>query len=106
MHLQYINLKAKLRRQIVDIKRDALQKTIKAGIVNVEKVAKGLLTDSASIAVANLQVEVDRLIALKAVNPSVRQEEIDHLQHLVSTVSEAASQPRVRLDAVRVLVGV
>ena len=103
---QYINLKAKLRRQIVDIKRDALQKTIKAGIVNVEKVAKGLLTDSASIAVANLQVEVDRLIALKAVNPSVRQEEIDHLQHLVSTVSEAASQPRVRLDAVRVLVGV
>ena len=85
----YINLKSKLRRQVVEIKRNSVQETIKAGIQEIERIAKKRLTESAAVATSNLQVEVDRLVALKQVNPSVRSEEIAHLQNLVDTVTDS-----------------
>ncbi len=51
-----------------------------------------------------LQREINRLKALQHVNPSVRQEEIDHFEQLHRKVAAALESSSPRLDALRVLV--
>ena len=47
--------------------------------------------------------ELDRLKQLKQVNPSIRQEEIDHLEQQQQTVTHYIEQSQLTLDAVRVI---
>lgn len=55
---------------------------------------------------ALLQTEVDRLQALRKVNPNVRQQEIDFFQKSLDQANRQIREARLRLDAVRVMVAV
>jgi len=48
--------------------------------------------------------ELARLIKLQKVNPSIRQEEITHLQEQINSLQEVIAQTRVNLEAVRLVV--
>ena len=52
----------------------------------------------------NLTFEIDRLTALKQVNPDVRQEEIDLLLNHRETLTQLIGKARLRLDALRVVI--
>ena len=52
----------------------------------------------------NLTFEIDRLTALKDVNPDVRQEEIDLLLNHRETLTQIIGKARLRLDALRVVI--
>ncbi len=52
----------------------------------------------------NVQNELDRLEALKQVNPSIREDEIEHQKNLLNIISERLSSSKLRLDAVRVII--
>ncbi len=51
-----------------------------------------------------LQQEIDRLHALRTVNPNVRQDEIDHYEALLALAREKIAEAGLRLDALRVMV--
>ena len=48
--------------------------------------------------------ELARLSALKAVNPSVRDSELQHLQELRQELSHLLGQTKLKLDALRFIV--
>ena len=52
----------------------------------------------------SLQAEIDRLIALRQVNPNVRDTEIQFLENQINTVSHALENSKPRLEAIRVIV--
>jgi phage-related minor tail protein len=51
-----------------------------------------------------MQSEIDRLHALKKVNPNVREAEISHQQELFSQTIETLEKLKFKLDAIRILV--
>ncbi|MDH5257350.1 MAG: RNA polymerase-associated protein RapA [Gammaproteobacteria bacterium] len=51
-----------------------------------------------------VQEELDRLEALKQINPSIRTEEIDNQKSLLNIINERISASKIRLDAVRVII--
>ena len=103
---EYISLKSKLRRQVVDIKRREIQQAIEAAMRSIERDAGEKLREWCAPALTDLAEESARLKRLREVNPSVRGDEIQHLDSLGQTIHEALTQPRIRLDSLRVLVGV
>jgi ATP-dependent helicase HepA len=48
--------------------------------------------------------ELTRLITLQEVNPSIRQEEIEHLEQQIKSLREVIAVARVNLEAVRLVV--
>lgn len=55
-------------------------------------------------ATQQLQTEIDRLKALRQVNPNVRADEIQYFEEVLSTLNEVLGKANVRLEAVRVIV--
>ena len=52
---------------------------------------------------STLSAELQRLTALKAVNPAIRQVELDHVQDQQHAIAHYIEQSQVRLDAVRLI---
>ena len=50
--------------------------------------------------------EVDRLLALRQVNPGVRDEEVDFFRRQLEQFEQSLQHARLRLDAVRVIVAI
>lgn len=66
---------------------------------------KGGIVDKASAQMAQtLQQDLDRLEALKAVNPNVRDSELDYLRNLQAELHHLIDQTQLKLDAIRFIV--
>lgn len=75
-------------------KSQVIAEELKAGIV-----------DKARIRMAQtLQQDLDRLEALKAVNPNVRDSELDYLRNLQAELHHLIDQTQLKLDAIRFIV--
>jgi len=55
---------------------------------------------------AALQAEIDRLHALKTINPTVRKDEIEYFEQRLKLVLAQIDNANIRLDAIRVLVAI
>jgi ATP-dependent helicase HepA len=53
---------------------------------------------------SSLTSELERLLALKAVNPNIRDQEIEALESQIATLDQYISRAQVQLDSVRVIV--
>jgi ATP-dependent helicase HepA len=62
-----------------------------------------LVAEATEKVTEQLNGELSRMKALKAVNPNVRQEEIDYLQERLVASQQFLSQAKIRLDALRVV---
>ena len=93
-----------LASKIAKTQRDVVQ----AMLNNAELAAAGQHAQLVSKACArfsrDLQDEIERLTALRAVNPLVRQEELDFLARVQQEGLTQLGQAKVRLDALRILV--
>ncbi|TNH94480.1 RNA polymerase-associated protein RapA [Aeromonas sobria] len=66
---------------------------------------KAVIVDKARAQMAQtLQQDLDRLEALKAVNPSVRDSELDYLRDLQAELHHLIDQTQLKLDAIRFIV--
>ncbi|MBW3846825.1 RNA polymerase-associated protein RapA [Aeromonas hydrophila] len=66
---------------------------------------KGGIVDKARAQMAQtLQQDLDRLEALKAVNPNVRDSELDYLRNLQAELHHLIDQTQLKLDAIRFIV--
>lgn len=86
------------------------QEIIRFLLDHSEKMAKSRLDGIISEAQANventLQTEIDRLVELQKVNPSVRDDEVTALQNLKQASNDALLETTANLVAVRILVNV
>ncbi|MCZ7599030.1 MAG: SNF2-related protein [Gammaproteobacteria bacterium] len=101
----WLPLKYKASRQLIEIKRAALKAVLERARNDVAARSRHMLLAHGRAGVERLQEELARLRHLKSVNPDVRQEEIDHHERLLEALRMSLGEPRVRLDAVRVIIG-
>ncbi len=88
-----INMKDAQIHKIMDISKTVAQQSAPAILDNAHKNTKATLLE-----------EIQRLKALKAVNPNIRQEEIDFFEQQYQQLNEVLDSAMLRLDSVRVLI--
>ena len=93
-----------IANKMVKIARPNIEQLIKIGDHKMTEIAQAQIQEARKLADQTLSTELNRLIALKAVNKNIRQVEIDVLekQRLVSL--EELSKASWRLDSLRVIV--
>jgi len=90
--------------RIVRAKEQALRDLVGACETHAKKQAPGILDSARERARRTLNREIDRLSALRQVNPNVRGEEIEYLEQQQTLISGILESAMLRLDAVRVIV--
>lgn len=65
---------------------------------------QGLLAESNAQMLATLTAEIKRLVRLKKINPSIKDQEIDQLKQMAMLSHENINQAQLRLDAVRFVI--
>lgn len=90
--------------KFVQAQRDVLAKRISAGEAKVIPVHEERVAQAQQRLAAEADEELARLTALKAVNPSVRDSEIDALRQQRDDGMAALNKAALRLEAIRVLV--
>ena len=87
---------------------NAVQQDVHAILVQAEEKvvpeAQALIAAARAEADEKLGAELSRLEALKAVNPNIREDEIEALESNRQQVLESLSQANWRLDALRLIV--
>ncbi len=95
---------AKTANKVVRSYEDEIRAQISAAETTARNIMPAILDAGRQQAENMLQSEINRLKALKMVNPNVRPEEIDHLEIRYQAVLESLASATLRLDAVRVIV--
>lgn len=90
--------------QIVVLKKDMIKAMIATSEQLAEKQMPDMIRQAGVQATEMLVSEIDRLKALKLVNPNVRAEEIRFFERQLAHVEKALDDAHFRLDAIRVLV--
>lgn len=96
-------LNEELRRQISERFEESLPRWAEEATQLAEQRARELILKAQQSAEDHLSAEHSRLIELRRVNPSVRQEEIDEFQRRRERTSQALKSASARLDAIRLL---
>ena len=93
-----------IANKMIKMARPNIEQLIKLGNHKITEIAQAKIQEASKLADQTLSTEINRLIALKAVNKNIRQVEIDVLekQRLVSL--EELSKASWRLDSLRVIV--
>jgi ATP-dependent helicase HepA len=95
-HEQISSFLAKQRQHIVEMLAIAEQ--------NATKSMNELIAQSNKAMLASLTGEIKRLVRLKKINPSIKEEEIEQLKDVTILLHENINAAQLRLDAVRFLV--
>jgi ATP-dependent helicase HepA len=90
--------------KVLRSQRAILQKMLDHSEKLVLKPLASLVEASSAQMLLSLKLEVDRLCALKEVNPSVRDDEIDYLKDRAMEIDDYLQTAQLRLDAVRVII--
>ena len=72
--------------------------------IQAEQQLPALLQDAQQRATKALSEQQQRLSALRRINPSVRHDEIEALQHKQQQLTEYINKARLKLDAIRLIV--
>jgi ATP-dependent helicase HepA len=65
---------------------------------------QNILSEAEKSMRASLTVELDRLTALRTVNPSIRQEEIDHINYMIEECAIHIQHANLQLQALRLII--
>ncbi|MDH2926140.1 RNA polymerase-associated protein RapA [Lonepinella koalarum] len=90
--------------KMVKMVRPNLEQMLKAGENLMMLESKQIITQAKQLADKQLSEELERLTALKAVNPAIRQDEINSLETMHQQALQHLQQARWRLDSLRVIV--
>ena len=93
-----------ITNKMVKIARLNIEQLIKLGDHKITEIAQSQIREASKLADQTLSTEINRLIALKAVNKNIRQAEIDVLEKQRVLSLEELSKASWRLDSLRVIV--
>ena len=90
--------------KIVKLKEESLRNALAYGDRFADKKSPKIIAESHAAAKSQLQHEIDRLQALKQVNPNIRQDEVDYFNLQNEAIDRLLDEAKPRLDAIRVIV--
>lgn len=93
-----------IANKMVKMARPNIEQLIKLGDHKITEIAQAQIREASKLADQILTTELNRLIALKAVNKNIRQVEIDVLEKQRKLSLEELSKASWRLDSLRVIV--
>ena len=93
-----------IANKMVKMARPNIEQLIKLGDHKMTEIAQAQIREASKLADQTLTSELNRLIALKAVNKNIRQAEIDVLEKQLMLSLEELSKASCRLDSLRVIV--
>jgi len=93
-----------IANKMVKMARPNIEQLIKLGDHKITEIAQSQIREASKLADQTLSTEINRLIALKAVNKNIRQVEIDVLEKQRVLSLEELSKASWRLDSLRVIV--
>lgn len=93
-----------IANKMVKMARPNIEQLIKLGDHKMIEIAQAQICEASRLADQTLSTELNRLIALKAVNKNIRQAEIDVLEKQRVLSLEELSKANWRLDSLRVIV--
>ena len=93
-----------IANKMVKMARPNIEQLIKLGDHKITEIAQAKIQEASRLADQTLSAELNRLIALKAVNKNIRQAEIDVLEKQRVLSLEELSKANWRLDSLRVIV--
>ena len=93
-----------IANKMAKMARPNIEQLIKIGDHKMTEIAQAQIQEASKLAVQTLSTELNRLIALKAVNKNIRQAEIDALEKQRVLSLEELSKASWRLDSLRVIV--
>jgi len=93
-----------IAKQIVQLKENSIKKSLAKIGKDIEMNASEYMQSHYSTNLLILENEIDRLTALKKVNPQVRDEEIEFFRTQLNGFNLALSHPLCRLDSIRIMI--
>ena len=93
-----------IANKMVKMARPNIERLIKLGDRKITEIAQAQIQEASRLADQTLSTELNRLIALKAVNKNIRQAEINVLEKQRVLSLEELSKASWRLDSLRVIV--
>ena len=93
-----------IAKQIVQLKEKVLKKTLSIISNDISEHASEYLQSHYSTNILILENEIDRLTALKSVNPQVRDEEIAFFRSQLDAFRLALDHPVSKLDSIRLII--
>ena len=93
-----------IANKMLKMARPNIEQLIKLGDHKITEIAQAQIREASKLADQTLSTELNRLIALKAVNKNIRQAEIDVLEKQRVLSLEELSKASWRLDSLRVIV--
>ena len=88
----------------INSQREHINNMIKAAETVANLQMQGLITESSGHMLATLTDEIKRLVRLKKINPSIKDEEIEQLKDMTLLSHENIKQAQLRLDAIRFVI--
>ena len=93
-----------LGSKLVTASQPVIHGLIGKGQAIAEELKAGIIDKARTQMAQTLQQDLDRLEALKAVNPNVRDSELDYLRNLQAELHHLIDQTQLKLDAIRFIV--
>ncbi|POG21840.1 RNA polymerase-associated protein RapA [Aeromonas bestiarum] len=93
-----------LGSKLVTASQQVIHGLIGKGQPIAEELKAGIVDKARAQMAQTLQQDLDRLEALKAVNPNVRDSELDYLRNLQAELHHLIDQTQLKLDAIRFIV--
>ncbi|SIR67168.1 RNA polymerase-associated protein RapA [Aeromonas veronii] len=93
-----------LGSKLVTASQPVIHGLIGKGQAIAEELKAGIVDKARAQMAQTLQQDLDRLEALKAVNPNVRDSELDYLRNLQAELHHLIDQTQLKLDAIRYIV--
>ena len=93
-----------IANKMVKMARPNIEQLIKIGDQKMTEIAQAKIQEASKLADQTLSTEINRLIALKAVNKNIRQAEINVLEKQRVLSLEELSKASWRLDSLRVII--
>ena len=93
-----------IANKMIKMARPNIEQLIKLGDRKITEIAQAQIQEASRLADQTLSTELNRLIALKAVNKNIRQAEIDVLEKQRELSLKELSKASWRLDSLRVIV--
>lgn len=90
--------------QFLNSQRNLIQELIKKAELIARQDMQAVVTEAAKLMIAVMTAEIKRMVRLKKVNPSIRDQEIEQLKEMTMLAHESIQEAQLRLDAVRFII--
>lgn len=92
--------------QVIRAHGDTLKKMLTITDKLADQASPAILDEAKQHATHQLTQEIERLVALKEINPNVRQDEIQYFEQLNTALQERLDSTVAQLDAVRIIIAI